>query len=69
MKFNKIKFAYTSAGTVDYRRGDEIRPTSVGTICEASKILGDLIKKPIGLYPMGSSLAIISAPISLYIGA
>jgi putative transposase len=38
-----------SAGTVDYRRGDEIRPTSVGTICEASKILGDLIKKPIGL--------------------
>jgi hypothetical protein len=49
MKFNKIKFAYTSAGTVDYRRGDEIRPTAVGTICEASKILGDLIKKPIGL--------------------
>ena len=49
MKFNKIKFAYISAGTVDYRRGDEIRPTAVGTICEASKILGDLIKKPIGL--------------------
>jgi putative transposase len=39
----------TSAGTVDYRRGDEIRPTAVGAICEASKILGDLIKKPIGL--------------------
>ena len=38
-----------SAGTVDYRRGDEIRPTSVGTICETSKILGNLIKKPIGL--------------------
>jgi len=49
MKFNKIKFAYTSAGTVDYRRGDEIRPTAVGAICEASKILGNLIKKPIGL--------------------
>jgi putative transposase len=38
-----------SAGTVDYRRGDEIRPTSVGTICETSKILGNLTKKPIGL--------------------
>ena len=38
-----------SAGTVDYRRGDEIRPTAVGTIYEASKILDNLIKKPIGL--------------------
>ena len=60
MKFNKIKFAYTSAGTVDYRRGDEIRPTAVGTIREASKILGNLIKKPVGLQPMGSSYKIIN---------
>lgn len=29
-----------SAGTVDYRRRDEIRPSSLGTICETSKILG-----------------------------
>jgi putative transposase len=28
-----------SSGTDDYRRGDEIRPTPVGTIAEASKIL------------------------------
>jgi len=28
-----------SAGTVDYRRGDEIRPGSLGTICETSKVL------------------------------
>jgi putative transposase len=28
-----------SAGTVDYRRGDQIRPALVGTICETSKIL------------------------------
>ena len=28
----------TSAGTVDNRHGDEIRPTTVGTICEVSKI-------------------------------
>jgi transposase len=29
-----------SAGTVDYRRGDEIRPTSIaGTVRETSKIL------------------------------
>lgn len=28
-----------SAGTVDYRRGDEIRPSSLGTIRETSKVL------------------------------
>ena len=28
-----------SAGTVDYRRGDEIRPSSLGTIGETSKVL------------------------------
>lgn len=38
-----------SAGTVDYRCGENIRPIAVGTIDEASKILGNLIKKPIGL--------------------
>ncbi len=36
----------TSVGTTDYRCGDEIRPTSVGTICEASKILNLKVKKP-----------------------
>ena len=29
-----------SAGTVDYRRGDEISPSSLGTIGETSKVLG-----------------------------
>jgi len=38
-----------SSGTDDYRRGDEIRPTSVGTIGETSKILNNIVKKPIGL--------------------
>ena len=28
-----------SAGTVDYRRGDEIRPSQDGAICETSKVL------------------------------
>jgi putative transposase len=28
-----------SAGTVDYRRGDEIRPSKIGTIRETSKVL------------------------------
>jgi putative transposase len=28
-----------SAGTADYRRGDQISPSSLGTICETSKIL------------------------------
>jgi len=39
---NILKEGYKqiSSGTDDYRRGDEIRPTSVGTICETSKILG-----------------------------
>jgi putative transposase len=38
---NILKEGYKqiSSGTDDYRRGDEIRPTSVGTICETSKIL------------------------------
>ena len=38
---NILKEGYKqiSSGTDDYRRGDEIRPTSVGTICEPSKIL------------------------------
>jgi putative transposase len=31
-----------SAGTVDYRRGDKIRPASVGTIGETSKILNQV---------------------------
>ena len=35
-----------SSGTDDYRRGDEIRPTEVGAICEASKILDLKVKKP-----------------------
>jgi putative transposase len=29
---------YISAGTVDYRHGDQIRPASAGTICEVSKM-------------------------------
>ena len=38
---NILKEGYKqiSSGTDDYRRGDEIRPTLVGTICEPSKIL------------------------------
>ena len=38
---NILKEGYKqiSSGTDDYRRGDEIRPTSVGTIGETSKIL------------------------------
>jgi putative transposase len=38
---NILKEGYKqiSSGTDDYRRGDEIRPTPVGTIAEASKIL------------------------------
>ena len=38
---NILKEGYKqiSSGTDDYRRGDEISPTSVGTICETSKIL------------------------------
>jgi putative transposase len=38
---NILKEGYKqiSSGTDDYRRGDEIRPTSVGTISEPSKIL------------------------------
>ena len=38
---NILKEGYKqiSSGTDDYRRGDKIRPTSVGTICETSKIL------------------------------
>ena len=38
---NILKEGYKqiSSGTDDYRRGDEIRPTLVGTICETSKIL------------------------------
>jgi putative transposase len=38
---NILKEGYKqiSSGTDDYRRGDEIKPTSVGTICETSKIL------------------------------
>jgi hypothetical protein len=30
MKFNKIKFTYTSVGTTDYRRGENIRPANTG---------------------------------------
>ena len=39
---NILKEGYKqiSSGTDDYRRGDEIRPTSVGTIGETSKIQG-----------------------------
>jgi hypothetical protein len=41
---NILKEGYKqiSSGTDDYRRGDEIRPTSVGTIGETSKILNDV---------------------------
>ena len=41
---NILKEGYKqiSSGTDDYRRGDEIRPTSVGTIGETSKILTDV---------------------------
>jgi len=40
MKNIQIKgYKQTSSGTDDYRRGDEIRPTIVGTINETSKIL------------------------------
>jgi len=40
MKNIQIKgYKQTSSGTDDYRRGDEIRPTIVGTINEAFKIL------------------------------
>jgi len=46
MKFNKIKFTYTSVGTTDYRRGDEISPTSVGTIREVSKLLNLKLRNP-----------------------
>lgn len=44
---NILKEGYKqiSAGTVDNRRGDEIRPAKVGTIDETSKILGKS-KKP-----------------------
>jgi hypothetical protein len=37
---NILKEGYKiiSSGTDDYRRGDKIRPTSVGTIDETSKI-------------------------------
>lgn len=40
---NILKEGYKiiSSGTDDYRRGDKIRPTSVGTIGESSKILND----------------------------
>jgi putative transposase len=38
-----------SSGTDDYRRGDEIRPTYVGTIGETSKIINNIVKKPIGV--------------------
>ena len=31
-----------SSGTDDYRRGDEIRPISIGTICETFKILNKI---------------------------
>ena len=37
-----------SSGTDDYRRGDEIRPATAGTIDETSKILNN-VKKPMGL--------------------
>lgn len=41
---NILKEGYKqiSAGTVDYRRGDKIRPASVGTIGETSKILNQV---------------------------
>ena len=40
MKNIQIKgYKQTSSGTDDYRRGDEIRPTIVGTINETFKIL------------------------------
>jgi putative transposase len=41
---NILKEGYkqTSSGTDDYRRGDKIRPTSVGAIGETSKILNDV---------------------------
>jgi len=41
---NILKEGYKqiSSGTDDYRRGDEIRPTSVGTIGETSKILNNV---------------------------
>jgi len=41
---NILKEGYKiiSSGTDDYRRGDEIRPTSVGTIDETSKIQGNI---------------------------
>jgi len=35
----KEGFKIISSGTDDYRRGGEIRPTSVGTTVESSKIL------------------------------
>jgi putative transposase len=35
-----------SVGTTDYRRGENISPTAVGTLDEASKILDKLVKKP-----------------------
>jgi putative transposase len=44
---NILKEGYKliSSGTDDYRRGDKIRPTSVGTIGEASKILNIYISE------------------------
>jgi putative transposase len=36
----------TSVGTTDYRRGENIRPASVGTLDEASKLLDNIVKKP-----------------------